>query len=203
MLAESPLFARLRSLELSLAALSPALLIDSLAAAPEGNLQTLSLANCKLPAPDAVHLFSLPVMVGVRSLDLSDNPIQTAGFEAVAQNSSPTRQQGVEILKLRSTYPGVPGVRALARSASLKGLSWLDLSSNRLGPTAIKLLAESEQIRGLRVLDLSNNPIGEAGARALAESPHLEGLVELVLTGCDFGQGGKALRERFGDRVRL
>lgn len=194
MLAESPLFSRLRSLELSLAALSPALLIDALAAAPEGNLQTLSLANCKLPAPDAAHLFSLPVMANVTSLDLSDNPIQAAGFEALASGT-------FEVLKLRSTYPGVPGVKALAQSATLKNLRWLDLSSNRLGPTAIKLLAESEQIRGLRVLDLSNNPVGEVGARALAESPHLEGLVELVLTGCDIGRGGPALVKRFGTRV--
>ncbi len=197
MLAESPLFSRLRSLELSLVALSPALLIDALAAAPEGNLQTLSLANCKLPAPDAAHLFSLPLMAGVTSLDLSDNPIQTAGFESLI----PCLRVGLETIKLRSTYPGVPGVKALAKSASLKGLRWLDLSSNRLGPTAIKLLAESEYTRGLRVLDLSNNPVGEAGARALAESPHLEGLAELALTGCDIGRSGPALAKRFGDRL--
>ena len=194
MLAESPLFSRLRRLELSHAALSPALLIDALAAAPEGDLQTLALANCKLPAPDAAHLFSLPVMANVTSLDLSDNPIQAAGFEALASGT-------FEVLKLRSTYPGVPGVKALAQSASLKGLRWLDLSSNRLGPTAIKLLVESEYTRGLRVLDLSNNPVGEAGARALAESPHLEGLAELALTGCDIGRSGPALAKRFGDRL--
>ena len=194
MLAESPLFSRLRRLELSHAALSPALLIDALAAALEGNLQTLSLANCKLPAPDAAHLFSLPVMANVTSLDLSDNPIQASGFEAMGSRT-------FEVLKLRSTYPGVPGVKALARSASLKGLRWLDLSSNRLGPTAIKLLVESEYTRGLRVLDLSNNPVGEAGARALAESPHLEGLAELALTGCDIGRSGPALAKRFGDRL--
>lgn len=194
MLAESPLFSRLRRLELSHAALSPALLIDALAAAPEGDLQTLALANCKLPAPDAAHLFSLPVMANVTSLDLSDNPIQASGFEAMGSRT-------FEVLKLRSTYPGVPGVKALAQSASLKGLRWLDLSSNRLGPTAIKLLVESEYTRGLRVLDLSNNPVGEAGARALAESPHLEGLAELALTGCDIGRSGPALAKRFGDRL--
>src|SRR5206468_2497310 len=49
-LAESPLFPRLRRLELNRAALSPALLADALAAASTcGNLRSLSLADCKLP----------------------------------------------------------------------------------------------------------------------------------------------------------
>jgi uncharacterized protein (TIGR02996 family) len=204
-LAGSPLFGRLAALELTNNVIPPALLVDALGAAPRhGNLQRLSLRFCDIPPPDAPHLFALPVMRDLDSLDLGDNPqLGPDGVKALAESGV---VRGLAVLKLSKTLPGVPGVRALAETSGLSTVRWLDLSANRLGPVAAGVLADARAARGLRVLDLSDNQLGNKGAEALAGSRHLAGLVELVMADCGIGDAGAvALAEspHLGGLLRL
>ncbi|HEX4607461.1 MAG TPA: TIGR02996 domain-containing protein, partial [Urbifossiella sp.] len=205
LLAASDLFPRLRSLTLRNNALPPALLVDALAAADRpGQLRRLTLSLADLPALDAAHLFSLPLMRTLDRLDLRENKLLGAdGIAALVESGLVKR---LEVLKLEGTLPGVPGVKALAATGGLAGVRWLDLSDNRLGPNGVRLLAESKNVRGLRVLDLSGNPVGDKGAELLAGSRHLSGLVELNLKDCGITDAGaRALAEspHLGELVRL
>ncbi|MCE9566988.1 MAG: TIGR02996 domain-containing protein [Planctomycetes bacterium] len=230
-LAMTDVFPKLESLELRANEVAPPLIVDALAAARKpGTLGRLSLANNALAEADADHLFSLPIMHGLQSLDLSDNKrLGVEGTQALAASGA---LRGLRVLRLSNTLPGVPGVRALTETGGFSGVRFLDLSENRLGPVAVKLIAESGAARGLRVLNLATNPVGDAGASAiansrvfsgllelnlgdaeltdagavaLAESPYLGNLLRLNLatqTNRPFGESArKALTERFGKRV--
>ncbi len=230
-LALSDVFPRLESLELRANRIAPALIVDALAAARKpGALGRLSLANNFISEADADHLFALPFMQGLQSLDLSDNNrLGVRGAQALAASGA---LRGLRVLRLSNVWPGVPGVQALTEAGGFSGVRSLDLSENRLGPVAVKLVAESGAARGLRVLNLANNKVGDAGAAALAnsrafanlleldltdaglsdagaislaESPYLENLLRLNLAthnGRPFGTSAQeALTERFGRRV--
>ncbi|VTR99883.1 Leucine-rich repeat-containing protein typical subtype OS=Herpetosiphon aurantiacus (strain ATCC 23779 / DSM 785) GN=Haur_4051 PE=4 SV=1: LRR_6: LRR_6: LRR_6 [Gemmata massiliana] len=231
-LAASPLFGRLKALELSANNFPPALLIDALGAAPSaGELSRLSLPNNRVDRNDAEALFRLPALQDLQHLDVSDNPLAGEGIRELAESGI---VRGLRTLNLSRTRPGVPGVKALTEAGGLAGLRLLDLSHNALGPTAVKAVAACSGFRGLRVLNLSNNHvhdsggvslagssalaglleldlcetgIGDTGALALAESPHLNHLIRLDLrtrSGRAFGDAARAaLIERFGDRVCL
>jgi uncharacterized protein (TIGR02996 family) len=179
-LARSPLFPRLTALDLRSNTMPPALLADAIGAIRTPSaLAHLSLAANHITAFDAQHLFALPVMQGLRHLDLSDNPrLGVAGVEALAE-SGITR--GLRALDLEGTHPGIPGLRALTKTGLLAGLRILNLAANRLGPNAVKLLGGPDATRGLRVLNLSENPIGDAGATALADTPAVASLLDLDL----------------------
>jgi hypothetical protein len=93
----------------------------------------------------------------------------------------------------------------LPRLASLEELT---LTDERIGDEGARSLAESPHAGGLRELSLNGCDVGDEGARALAESPHLGRLRELCLyrSGLhlsEIGLARQALRQRFGDRVRL
>jgi uncharacterized protein (TIGR02996 family) len=187
-LARSEAFPRLEVLELRSNVIPPALLVDALAAAREpGNLNRLSLPSNRITRHDAAHLFALPVLHGLEVLDLSDNPLNVEGVEALAESGA---LRGVRVLRLGKTLPGVPGGKALTETGSLTGVRSLDLSSNRLGPVAVKMVAESAAARGLRVLNLAHNPVGDAGAQALANSRALSGLLELDLGDAELTDAG-------------
>ncbi|MCI0702656.1 MAG: TIGR02996 domain-containing protein [Planctomycetia bacterium] len=231
-LAASPLFERLRVLELRSNAIPSALLVDALAAAREPTaLSRLSLPNNRIGRDDAAHLFALSVMSAIEYLDISDNPLGVDGVQALAKSGS---VRGLRVLNLCKTNPGVPGIKSLTEASGLAGLRMLDLSTNRLGPVAVKLIGSCGGFRGLRVLNLAYNPVGDIGAATLAKSSSLAGLHELDLRGADIGNAGAialaesphlenllrldlrpverrsfsskaraALVERFGDRVSL
>jgi len=229
-LAGSPLFTRLKGLELRSISLPSALLVDSLGAAREpGALSRLSLPFNRLDHADAEHVFRLPILREIQHLDVSDNPLGVGGVTALAESGI---LRGLRVLNLSKTKLGVPGVKALVEASGLAGLRTLDLSDNRIGPVAVKALAECGNLRGLRVLNLSNNQVsdagaaalatarsfaglleldlrdakvGDAGAVALAESPYLDGLLRLDLSrrdSCSLGTVARAaLVERFGNNV--
>lgn len=193
-LAGSKLFKRLESFELRLNAISPLLLVDALAASRgPTNLRRLSLANNRIPHPDAQTLFAQDVLRDLEHLDLEDNPLGADGVAALAESRV---VRGLRSLNLAKTNPGVPGLVALMGAGGMSGLRSLNLSGNRLGPVAAKQLAASGSVKGLRVLDLSQNAIGNSGVAALAESKSLAGLLELDVSDASVGDvGALALAE--------
>jgi hypothetical protein len=73
-----------------------------------------------------------------------------------------------------------------------------------MGPAGAVALADCPHLASLGWLDLSNNQVGDRGGLALARSPHLERLVRLDLAENPLSPAVRsALRERFGERVRL
>jgi len=204
-LAISDVFPKLESLELRANAVTPALIVDALAAARKpGTLGRLSLANNALAEADADHLFALPIMHGLQSLDLSDNKrLRVEGAQSLAASGA---LRGLRVLRLNNTLPGVPGVRALTEAGGFSGVRFLDLSENDLGPVAVKTIAESGAARGLRVLNLANNHVGDAGASAIANSRVFSGLLELNLADAELSDAGAmALAESpyLGNLLRL
>ncbi len=204
-LALSDVFPRLEVLELRRNVISPALIVDALAAARKpGTLGRLSLAGNAITNADADHLFALPMIQGLQSLDLSDN--NRLGVERTQALAASGALRGLRVLRLSNTSPGVPGVRALTEATGFSGVRSLDLSHNRLGPVAVKLIAESGATRGLRVLNLANNHVGDAGATAIANSRAFTNLLELDLSNADVTDSGAiALAESqyLGNLLRL
>lgn len=194
-LTQANFFDQLTTLELRSNVISPVLIVDALAAARKGgSLSRLSLNANSIHHADAPHLFALPVMHGLQSLDLSNNPqLGVAGVQSLAESGV---LSGLRILNLSKTRPGVPGIRDLVETSALSSLRSLDLSANRLGPVAVKLIAASAAAQGLRVLNLGNNPVQDAGAMALANAKGLSGLLELDLEDAELTDvGALALAE--------
>jgi uncharacterized protein (TIGR02996 family) len=91
-----------------------------------------------------------------------------------------------------------PGLTSL-RSLSIAGYRWLTQER----AAAAKLFA-SPRLAALRSLAFTDQQMHDAGARLLAEAPGLAGLTDLLID--DFTvhrAGAEALRQRFGDRLRL
>jgi hypothetical protein len=83
-------------------------------------------------------------------------------------------------------------------------LTSLNLSFNHLFDAGLRALADSPHLAGLTTLSLRRNQIGPEGGLALADSPHLGRLTRLDLTDNPLDrQTRQALRARFGSRVRL
>jgi uncharacterized protein (TIGR02996 family) len=99
----------------------------------------------------------------------------------------------------------------LGASPYVSGLRRLDLGGNRIEEAGAIALANSPHLANLTELRLDYNTIGVAGGWALARSPYLGNLRLLDLHHnffVGFGEEGeeevgRALEERFGDRVRF
>jgi uncharacterized protein (TIGR02996 family) len=229
-LLRSPTFPRLTTLDLGYyngEFVRP--FVDALAAVPGPvQLTTLKLSSAEFDGGAVAALVRSPVVARLTHLDLNNNPVGPAGYARLA--GSPLLSP-LSVLHLSHTQPGVPGVRALAQSSHLTELRWLALSSNHLGPVAARVLAASPNLQHLTVLELRDNPLGDKGVGALVGSLHLRNLAKLDLRRCKIGDpGGRALlewpalanvvdldlfgnpfsdstqaalRQRFGNRVRL
>ncbi len=188
-LTESQLFPRLTSLELLSSGIAPALIVDALAAVREpGRLTRLNLRANRIDRADAPHLFALPIMNGLHTLDLAENPqLGVAGARALAESGI---LSGLQSLNLSKTRPGVPGLRDVVETKRPTRLKSLNLAENRLGPVAIKTVAESPVATGLQVLNLANNQVRDTGAVALASAKELSGLLELNLSDAELTDAG-------------
>jgi uncharacterized protein (TIGR02996 family) len=204
-------------------------LADALAGVSEPvRLSTLHLTSAGLDDNAVAAMARSRVVANVTELDLYDNPVQTAAYEALAGSPLLGRLQ---VLRAGKTVPGVAGVEALAASPYLTDLRWLDLRNNALDAAAARVLAGAEKLNRLAILELRNNPLGDEGVCALTASRYLTSLVKLDLAGCKIGDRGgcallgwpaladvvcldlgrnafgasvkQALRERFGNRVEL
>lgn len=87
---------------------------------------------------------------------------------------------------------------------SIAAVRMLHLARAFLGDRQVETLAGCPYLRDLRVLDLHGNRIRDEGAVALAGSSHLTNLHLLDVRDNAFTSGGeKALRDVFGDRVKM
>jgi len=186
-LAESPVFAGLRALDISgngqaggtarlglpgLRALanSPHLrqldLLDV-----SGNYLSDSALRALLDGPTARHLSLLVAHT---------NRLGDAGTAALAGSLVFTKMAEMDgAIDLRRVEMGPAGARALAECPAMKSVDRLDLEGNNLGDAGLVALTRSPHLTRLRVLSLRENRISDDGARALARSPLMATLREL------------------------
>jgi eukaryotic-like serine/threonine-protein kinase len=161
----------------------------------------LDLTNKQIGDKGLDYLLDSPYLANRTALYLSSNQITDAG--AVALAASP-QLASLSRLILWDNQIGDEGVIALAHSPHLSNLSVLDVGHNVVGDRGVQALASSPQLANLNALILVSNRIGDVGALALADSPYLANLAELKpLDNHITALGVKALRERFGKRVRI
>jgi uncharacterized protein (TIGR02996 family) len=144
---------------------------------------------------------ALARLLSLRRLNLRDNLLGDAGVRALAESAA--------LASLRRLNVGLngssdEGARALARSRHLR-LTELTAYANAFTDDGVAALASSPVLTQVRRLRLGGNrAVGDAAALALARSPYLRRLALLDLPGTAIGpEGRRALRARFGDRVRF
>jgi uncharacterized protein (TIGR02996 family) len=148
------------------------------------------LGNEEIESEAAAALATMPSLVRLISLDISDNWLAPEAAGALVASPS---LAGLSSLNLQSTHLGArEAVAALLATPHLARLSFLDLGSNHLGDEGACALAASPQLASLCSLNLESNRIGNAGAVALAASPHLARLSSLHLGWNQIGDEGAA-----------
>jgi uncharacterized protein (TIGR02996 family) len=168
--------------------------MEALADSP--SLSALTLWDCGFGIEGLRHLASKS-FPRLERLDLRLNPLSEDQLRSLLSSANFPR-----LCSLWLAYTG----RMLAEWPWPDSLRELWLLENPLGDEGASALAASPRLRQLRLLSLGACSIGEEGASALATSPHLGRLRELHLYRNNFdlsGPAGKALRDRFGDRVRF
>jgi uncharacterized protein (TIGR02996 family) len=113
-----------------------------------------------LEAQGMAQLAASPHLSGVRSLDLSWNPL------------------------------GDDGAAALAGAGWLPRVQGLCLEGSRVTAQGLRTLLDSAQLGPVTALNLSHNPVEDVGAAAVAGHPALAGLRSLSLAGCGLGPEG-------------
>jgi uncharacterized protein (TIGR02996 family) len=147
-----------------------------------------------------LRLASCPALARVVGLDLSGAHLWASHLATLLASPHLTR---LESLSLAYGSCAQSGVAVLTGAPVLDSLTRLDLRENRIRNAGAVLLAACPRLARLRILDLRNSGIGEEGGNALAASPHLGNLSLLDLRGNYVDSAAPALRERFGDRLRL
>jgi uncharacterized protein (TIGR02996 family) len=164
-------------------------------AAPLGELRL------QKAGPVMRHLVACSALARLRRLDLRNNFLQPRGLQELASCRFLT---GLEGLNLDGNVLGTGGVQFLMEQPLIASLKELALGGNSLCNDGATLLAASPHLAKLRRLRLTRNGIGIPGAMDLAASPHLANLELLDVRDNYLGTAGRqALRERFGDRVRM
>jgi uncharacterized protein (TIGR02996 family) len=161
-------------------------------------VRSLKLVRAGLSGP---RLAVYPALAHLVALDLSGAHLWASHLAILL--ASP-HLAGLRDLSLAHNNLGQSGANLLTDLPILDSLTRLDLANNRLRNAGAVRVAACPRLAGLRTLGLGFNGIGVEGANALAASPYLDNLSVLDLVGnhsIDFGR--QALRERFGDRVRL
>jgi uncharacterized protein (TIGR02996 family) len=145
-------------------------------------------------------LAGCPFLARLTRLDLPNNNLDAKLLEMLLTTPY---VRNVRALNLHGNELGYAGIRRLAEATFLTSLTELDLSATELGPMTMWLLAQTPWLAQLTVLDLRENRFDTGGAQLLAASPHMGGLQRLDVSKNPIGPAGrKALRERFGPRLR-
>jgi uncharacterized protein (TIGR02996 family) len=164
-LSASPLLARLRSIDLSFGCYG----------VNDGDLKSLA---------------TLPLLRLLESLCVIECNVSGEGLRSVLGSSHLLRLRCLHLSECQ--MHGEDGVRPLAESPRLAGLTQLWLNDNGLGDAGASALAASPNWLRLEHLSLSECEVGDGGAEALARSPHLGRLAGLYLSGNDVGDRGAA-----------
>jgi uncharacterized protein (TIGR02996 family) len=162
------------------------------------HLRTLDLYTCGIGEAAARVLFASPHLSGLRCLYLGEGDTTPGMVDVLARSAL----DGLRELYLWDFSGGDlrdAGLRKLASTPRLAGLTTLDLLHNRVGPAGAASLAASPYLRNLTDLSLGRqacgytpNQIGVRGMRALAGSPSLAGLTSLRLAMNQIGDKGLA-----------
>jgi uncharacterized protein (TIGR02996 family) len=169
----------------------------------ENFLRLAPIRSIKLTDAGSVmhRLSACPSLERIVDLDLSASYVWPSRLALLLSSPYLTC---LESLTLDSNGMGHSGIRALMRAPVIASLTRLSLRDNRLYNAGALRLASSSHLPGLRFLNLRSNGIGIAGVQAIAGCPHLTGLARLDFRDNYAGdEGTRALRDRFGDRVRL
>jgi uncharacterized protein (TIGR02996 family) len=152
--------------------------------------------------PDALRiLLGTPYLSGLSELYLGGTAVGRRGAAGLAA----WQWLGhLTLLDLRACHIGDRGVEALVTAPDLGRLTSLWLDGNQIGNPGVAALLASPRLSGLKELSLVDNRFGPRAAQALAEAPQLANLTSLDLRQNKVGKrAGVALRQRFGDRVKL
>jgi uncharacterized protein (TIGR02996 family) len=160
-------------------------------------VQTVKLVRAGLSGP---RLAACPALKQVVNLDLSGSHLWASHLAILL--ASPFLV-GLRGLSLAHNHLGRTGAAVLATVPLLGWLRRLELRENRLHDAGAILLGGCPRMARLQVLGLRSNGIGGGGANALIASPHLDSLTLLDLRDNYTDSAAPALRERFGERVRL
>jgi uncharacterized protein (TIGR02996 family) len=188
-------------------------------------LMEVSITGVSLFLDLAPALFQMPHVLAIR---LSDAAVQPSTLIEFAMSPHFGRVQHLNLNRSRIGNDGVAawvdncpecrlislnlgqndissrGILRLVDRLRVSQLTELRLAGNGIGDAGAKALAGTPRLSRLRTLDLSYNQLGTVGGEYLAESPFLGQLTNLNLRGNSIGNRGKrALRRRFGLRVRL
>jgi uncharacterized protein (TIGR02996 family) len=113
---------------------------------------------------DLPILLGMPLLQGLKELDLSENAIGDAGCEQLAAWQP---AESLRILSLRQAQVGCAGVIRLASSPYLGSLEELDLSSNLIEEAGGNALARTPGLAKLKKLDLRFNQMNWHAIAAL------------------------------------
>jgi uncharacterized protein (TIGR02996 family) len=198
-LAPSPQLANLRKLNLSQT--RTGFHLGPLVKSPHlGNLRSLNLDSTGAGAPGMSELAGTKKLPALRELVLSRNNMELHDLTPLLKTKALNR---LTRLNLFQNVLRDKGLALLTANPAFSTLEDLDVSCNAVGDAGAVALA-GVKWKGLKKLDLHSNLIGEAGALALAASPALENVEFLDFSKNKAGRrGNAALRERFGERVKV
>jgi uncharacterized protein (TIGR02996 family) len=133
-------------------------------------------------------LAASPLLARVRELDLCSADLGNAGVKLLAKSP---HLKALEALDLGFNALDDVGVDALARSTLFPSLTHLSLNDNdRITSAGLKQLAESPFLAGLTALDVSGNDVNDLGVRAVVDSPAMARLVSFRANNNPFGDAG-------------
>ena len=195
--------------------------IERWAAQPQAppRLRELRLGGNRFGARGACALAPSALLAHVEALELSFNPIEDRGLEALcAQPSLRLRRLWLDGCGLsarsgralaRGAWPGQLQVLSLKRNAlggaglealllqgpSLLQLERLHLSSNHIGPRGAQALGQAS-LPSLVELNLAHNPLHDEGAAAIAGAPLWQSVQRVDLSRCELhALGASALAQ--------
>src|SRR5262249_46720446 len=144
-----------------------------------GRVPSLSLNFGQMGAARAETLMASPHLAGLTALDLGNNSLGARGLRPVLAAHLPR----LTALALDDNRLGDVGAQAVAAALALRRWRTLCLAGNDLGVAGVRALAASPHVAGVTSLDVSRNrAIAGAGVEALAASPYLKELRTLDLS---------------------
>jgi uncharacterized protein (TIGR02996 family) len=183
-LASSPVFASLRSLQINDNGHLGLPGMRAIADSPHlTSLKELDVSNNSLSAVALQPILDGPPANRLFRLILTENRLGDAGVAALV--ASPVFARMAErdrVIDLRRVEMGPAGARSLAASPALRHVESLDLEGNMLGDAGLAAIAASPHLTQIRVLNLHGNRIGDDGARALSRSALMEPIRVIDLT---------------------